>query len=50
MQAVERFGLDIEVLGCACCENDKDTAEVLETLYPDVRLFRALRRLAGGGL
>jgi site-specific DNA-cytosine methylase len=34
MQAVERFGLDIEVLGC--CENDKDTAEVLETLYPDV--------------
>ena len=34
MQAVERFELDVEVLGC--CENDKDTAEVLETLYPDV--------------
>ena len=34
MQAVEQYGLDVEVLGC--CENDKDTAEVLEKLYPEV--------------
>jgi hypothetical protein len=27
MQAIEQYGLDVEVLGC--CENDKDTAEVL---------------------
>jgi site-specific DNA-cytosine methylase len=34
MQAIEQYGLDVEVLGC--CENDKDTAEVLGKLYPEV--------------
>jgi hypothetical protein len=34
MQAVEQYILDVEVLGC--CKNDKDTAEVLEKLYPEV--------------
>jgi DNA (cytosine-5)-methyltransferase 1 len=34
MQAIEQYGLDVEVLGC--CENDKDTAKVLEKLYPEV--------------